>query len=431
MKPSEPTTSLLHSLEHQPFGDLLSAIRDDRGARQALVGLAVAAEALVDAGLDPDKLENALGILGRSQDFLSVGIWYHVDQDRYEVLSRWRSVDDEVPSTLNIADWDLQWLHEAMSRGEIAEVWRGQSERTNLILDRFGDESILLVPISGSDGYWGVAMFAQPRGRQDPWGPQARSCLRTFAAILGSSLRKCQQKRQADRLRVALEAVRREEGLATLAAGVAHDLSNLLSIVRAGVELGTARNEIQPKLAARLDRTVDSATGMVDQLYAFAGLKAQCIRAIDMRRLVTAGYQLFGPMVPPGVNVDITIPPDAPRVLGDLTQVAQIIGNVALNGCEACAESGGTVVLGAHPEERDVPGLLIWVQDDGPGVPESLRSSLFAPLASSKGARRGLGLTCAMSLTRAHRGTLRHVPKSGPGARFEVWLPTAVDEGLP
>lgn len=430
MSPPDTTSSLLSAIQARPFGDLVSAITDDRRGAEAVVGLAVAAEALAEAGMDPVGLTRGLGLLGTSQGYRSVGIWKHRTDDEgiYEMYARWRAVDDEVPDRLDVAQTGLEGVHRTLRAGGISEVRVGDGPLTDAVLDRFGDESLLIVPVSGLNGYWGAAMFASTKGDTAPWGPQSRSCLRSFAAIVSSSVKHHQQAQQTHRLRAALSMSMREEGLATLAAGIAHDVGNLLSVMRTGMDLAVVKGEMDPTAAERLDRAVESASAMVGQLYTFAGMEPRRQVSIDVKRLVRRNLKLIEPTLPPSTVIALEFPPEVPLVTGNVTQVGQIIGNLVLNAIEALGDAGGSVVIGARAHARHVPGLLIWVEDDGPGVSGDIRKTIFEPLSSTKGARRGIGLASAASLARAHHGHLCLSNRPGPGARFEIWLPAVPPE---
>ncbi|MFK7926838.1 MAG: sensor histidine kinase [Myxococcota bacterium] len=427
MSQNPTNASLLTSFAQKPLNEMLGAVSADGQAVKALMGLAVAAEALATAGIQPEPLQDALGILALSQDFSTVGIWRHTGEPEgaYALHARWRASDEPVPTQLKAVDWGLEWLHNAIRDGEIIEVWYNQSPQSDRLLELFGDESLLLVPIEGISGYWGVAMFATRRGQRTPWSAEAKSCLRTFATIVGAAVRREQTRANLGRMRAALEASRREEGLATLAAGIAHDVGNMLAVLRAGMDLAVAKGQMDQTAAERIDRSVDTASAMVEQLYAFAGLEPRTRVPVDLRRLIDRGLRVLDPTRPEHTHVKLNFSDGLPPVLGNVTQVGQIIGNLVMNALEALEAKGGTITIGARAEDRSEPGVLLWVQDDGPGVPVEVQPTLFTALSSTKGARRGIGLASASGLVRSHGGTLRLVATKDPGSRFEVWLPAA------
>jgi len=103
----------------------------------------------------------------------------------------------------------------------------------------------------------------------------------------------------------------------------------------------------------------------------------------------------------------------------DPVHLARAVDNL-LDNAVRHAPRGGHVVLSAS--QHEVHSLAIRVDDDGPGVPEPLRASLFEPFATGRADGTGLGLALAREVALAHGGELHHRPLS-PGTRFELELP--------
>ena len=308
------------------------------------------------------------------------------------------------------------------------EAWRGMNARLDTLLEMHGDEGILLVPIEGSGGFWGAAMFAVPLGHTEPWSKVARSCLRTFGAIAGGMVRRAEEAARAERMRRALEEARHQQELATLAVGVAHDISNLVTLIRGKLDLARAKGLVDGAFVTELDPSLDATTALTRQLYAFAGLEERTPVPVDLLRLWKRGLAVLESNRPPGLNIQVQLDGDLPPVRGDVTQLGQALGNLVLNAFEALQHTGGVVILGAEREDRVREGVRVWVQDDGAGVPEELRDKLFEPLVSTRGIRRGVGLAAARSIVENHGGELWLDRDYADGARFVAWLPAWVDD---
>jgi signal transduction histidine kinase len=424
-----PNATLHSTVATVGVPEVVGAVSADAAAVQALLGLALTAERLLEGPDDRARLEEALGVLGETLDFAGVGVWEHAP-DRpgvYRVHARWRADPIPVPDELDVSVAGLDEVHAAVLAGRSAEVWRDSANPAlRHMLDVYQDEGFLVVPVVGVAELWGVALYALRRDDRRPWTSQARTSLRTVAAMFGGAVRRRQEAERAERMRALLELSGREEGLATLAAGIAHDISNMLGVLRAGLDLAELRGKFIAQDAARMENAFDAAKALVDQLYAFAGVDAPPPVDVDLRRLLVRGEKLLLPRKPPNVQVHIHIADDVPTVRGHPTQVGQAIGNVVLNAVEATAQTGGTVRVSAQTARRHGRcGVAICIDDDGPGVPEELRAALFKPLVSTKGSRRGVGLASAASIARSHGGSLHLLETDAPGAHFELWLPTA------
>lgn len=426
MTPMERAT-LLSSVALRGVAGVADAVADDDTAIQALIGLALASEVLLEGPDDRVGLTRALGVLGETLGFAGAGVWgVRERRGSYTVHARWRADAAPVPDSLEINAAGLEQVHARLMAGDTVEVSKADANpRLVAMLDDYGDDGFLAVPVVAADGTWGAAVFGRKRGDQRPWSTLARTSLRTVAALFGAAIRRTQEAQRAERLLEALEAAQRTEGLATLAAGIAHDISNMLGVLRTGLDLAELRGEFVPKDVARMENAFDAAKALVDELYGFAGLQEDQRVPIDLARLMRRGVALLNSRRPENVAVHVDIADDLPTVLGNVTQVGQAIGNVVLNAVEANAQSGGNVWVHATPQDRHgTPGVLLSVEDDGPGIDDAVRTRLFKPLVSSKGSRRGIGLASASSIARSHGGSLALADRDEPGARFELWLPT-------
>jgi len=104
----------------------------------------------------------------------------------------------------------------------------------------------------------------------------------------------------------------------------------------------------------------------------------------------------------------------------DRDRLYRILFNLIQNAVEAMGEQGGDLHIRARPHQQDI---LIEIQDTGPGIPDSLRETLFTPFASARPGGTGLGLATARDLARSHGGELS-LARSGPqGSCFHLYLP--------
>jgi CheY-like chemotaxis protein len=132
-------------------------------------------------------------------------------------------------------------------------------------------------------------------------------------------------------------------------------------------------------------------------------------------------------------------------VLGDGTQIEQVVLNFVQNAVDAIGERGGNVRLRlaslAASEVRAV--ALQWplqdacryaeliVRDDGPGIAEADARRVFEPFYTTKTTGRGLGLSVVQGIVKAHAGSIKLLSESGIGTEFRVYLPLLSDGSLP
>jgi two-component system, NtrC family, sensor histidine kinase HydH len=128
------------------------------------------------------------------------------------------------------------------------------------------------------------------------------------------------------------------------------------------------------------------------------------------------------------VRVEVEVPEGLPPLSADPDQLQQVVLNLALNGCDACAP-GGTVRPAAHVEAPGEPGawsgVRVTVRDDGCGIPPESLNRVFDPFFTTKkrGQGTGLGLTVVAQIVRNHGGRIELESAPGQGTCVTLWWP--------
>ncbi|OJH38559.1 sensor histidine kinase [Cystobacter ferrugineus] len=212
-------------------------------------------------------------------------------------------------------------------------------------------------------------------------------------------------------------------GIGRLAAGVAHEINNPLTVILGYV--GMMKKKVDGSLREDLQVIEDEAVrsrGIVEDLLALSRPLPAEPEPVDLRALcedvverLRQGGQLGA------VRVDVE---GEARTAGHLTKLRQVVLNLVRNAVEACGEKGRVRVLLAQTER----GAELHVEDTGPGLSATARERLFEPFFTTKSSGTGLGLAISQGIVQAHGGNLEVAAGLGPGAHFTVWLP-AVSPG--
>jgi CheY-like chemotaxis protein len=149
--------------------------------------------------------------------------------------------------------------------------------------------------------------------------------------------------------------------------------------------------------------------------------------------------ELLQVSVPKKTRIERDLAPDLPPIVGDATQLRQIVLNLVINAAEAM-DGGGSVristclrrcsaadLVSEYVSEAPPGGdyVLLEVSDAGPGMSEEVRRQLFDPFFTTKFSGRGLGLAAVLGIARGHRGTVQVVSEPGRGSSFRLFLPVA------
>jgi CheY-like chemotaxis protein len=145
--------------------------------------------------------------------------------------------------------------------------------------------------------------------------------------------------------------------------------------------------------------------------------------------------ELTRSMLPRNVSIKERIDPELPTILGSADDLEQAVLNLLVNARDALAAAGGTIRVRVGPFRADgLPGgVRIEVEDDGPGIPGSIRAAIWEPFFTTKGDGRGtgLGLSVVARVVREHGGRITlDDARTGsvgdrPGTRFTILLPSA------
>lgn len=216
------------------------------------------------------------------------------------------------------------------------------------------------------------------------------------------------------------------ESLGVMAAGVAHDYNNLLVGVVGGVDLALyAKTEKERMQALETVKSfTDALRGLSKQLLEVAGGRPILKRDVDLNRVVERTVHLLCENEQRSSRIRCVLEPSLPPVRGELQSLGQVVFNLLSNAIAFASDRTGAIEMGTCTTSagKAPQQILLWVEDDGPGVPDALVSRIFDPFFSTLGSHRGLGLATVRTIVSRHEGSVSVKPGRA-GARFEVRLP--------
>jgi len=237
------------------------------------------------------------------------------------------------------------------------------------------------------------------------------------------------------RLQERLAQSEKLSSLGQMISGIAHELNNPLASVLGFTQL-MARQAGEGQQAARLDlihREARRCQRIVQNLLSFARQHEPERRQVSCNEIVLSVAALLQyQMNVNGVRLVTELDPALPPVLADAHQLQQVLVNLLTNATHAIQDSGVGSVVRVRTEATADGGVRLVVQDDGPGVPDAVRSKIFDPFFTTKPAGRGtgLGLSLVYGTVAAHAGTIEVDSQTGAGASFRIELPSASGDAV-
>jgi two-component system, cell cycle sensor histidine kinase and response regulator CckA len=249
--------------------------------------------------------------------------------------------------------------------------------------------------------------------------------------------------------RLALETQLRQsqkmDSLGQLAAGVAHDINNVLTIIQghAGILLGSApADSVITKSASQISAASERAAGFIRHLLAFSRKQIYRTKILDLNDVVHNLETLLPRMLGSHITLETHCVPHLSHIAADTALVEQIIMNLAINARDAMPKGGKLVIetsevsldvvsVRRHPEGRTGHFVCLAVADTGCGIEPGLIRRIFEPFFTTKdvGKGTGLGLATVYAVVKQHHGWIEVQSEVGAGTTFKIYLP-ASDQGF-
>jgi PAS domain S-box-containing protein len=232
----------------------------------------------------------------------------------------------------------------------------------------------------------------------------------------------------------------RLESIGTLASGLAHDLNNVLAPIMMALQFlrDSTEDEGMRTCLQTLETCSLRGASIIRQVLMFArGVEGERI-LINPKHLISEIQRIARETFPRSIEIHIVVPKEPCILLGDATQIQQVLMNLCVNARDAMPGGGTlTVQLGktqldefeARMNVKAKPGtyVVISVSDTGAGIPPELIDKIFDPFFTTKpvGQGTGLGLPTVLGIAENHGGFVHVESKPDEGTTFQVYLPAA------
>lgn len=241
----------------------------------------------------------------------------------------------------------------------------------------------------------------------------------------------------------ALRQAQRLEAVGTLASGIAHDFNNILGAILGFGESALQRTRAGTRLRRDLECILtggERGKALVEQVLLFSRSGIAERMPVHVQAVVVECLGLVAGNLPADVTIRSDLNAGAAAMLGDATQIHQVVMNLATNGVQSMPGGGRlTVTLSTDVLETSRlvvtaalppgPYVVLRVEDTGTGIEPEIRARIFDPFFTTKdvGAGTGLGLSLVHGIVSELGGGIDVQSVAGQGSVFTVWLPRAGD----
>ena len=232
--------------------------------------------------------------------------------------------------------------------------------------------------------------------------------------------------------------VQRMESIGTLAGGIAHDLNNVLGPIVMSLDLLNMKfmDAASQELISMIRASAQRGAAMVKQVLSFArGVEGRRVE-LQLKHVIRDMEKIANDTFLKNIEVRTIIPDDLWTIIGDPTQLHQVLLNLCVNARDAMP-NGGILTISAENltidaqyaglalEAQPGPFVLLQVEDSGTGMPPEIIEKIFDPFFTTKevGKGTGLGLSTTLGIVKSHGGIIQVYSELGKGTTFRVYFP--------
>ncbi len=247
--------------------------------------------------------------------------------------------------------------------------------------------------------------------------------------------------------RLSLEAQLRQaqkmESVGQLAAGVAHDFNNMLTVIQGHSGMLMAKTALPPGLldsAQAIFYAAERSANLTRQLLVFSRKNIMQVKQLDLREVVGNMSKMIGRLLGETISLHFHPPAQIPLIRGDNGMIEQVLMNLAVNARDAMPK-GGTLTIHTdpvdvdeayaqtHPEARAGPSVCLRVIDVGCGMDAETLGRIFEPFFTTKevGKGTGLGLATVYGIVKRHGGWTEVASEVGLGTSFAIFFPACTE----
>ena len=239
--------------------------------------------------------------------------------------------------------------------------------------------------------------------------------------------------------------------MGTMTGGIAHEFNNFLTPIMGYAELlmmELPEGSEEQDSAKEIYEASEKAKDVVRQISSLSRKNVETVyKNISIKKFMTRAERMMESVCTPLIHMESEFRVDDEMILGNATQLNQVLLNVCVNAVHAIGKNQGNINISCHSEEKEklAQGVIeklsdVWkkyihiqVKDNGCGMDKETLRQIFDPFFTTKkgGEGTGLGLALAEQIITSHKGYIYAESKKGEGSTFHIYLPVLDTEHMP
>lgn len=234
-----------------------------------------------------------------------------------------------------------------------------------------------------------------------------------------------------ERMEVASNKLIQAEKLASIgriSAGIAHEIRNALTSVKLNIQKLVQSDRLDETEKEHLSISQEGIGQMekfVKELLDFTRVSELNLARFSLEQILDESIKTLADTLElKKVVLEKNYEEGLPQVLVDADKLKQVFLNILRNAYEAVEEKGKINIFLSLLKEQEGSKIRVFISDNGSGIPEENRETIFEPFYTTKASGIGLGLPIARKIIEQHRGTIRVKENAAQGTSFEILIPT-------
>ena len=239
--------------------------------------------------------------------------------------------------------------------------------------------------------------------------------------------------------------------MGTMTGGIAHEFNNFLTPIMGYAELlmmELPEGSEEQDSAKEIYEASEKAKDVVRQISSLSRKNVETVyKNISIKKFMTRAERMIESVCTSLIHMESEFRVDDEMILGNATQLNQVLLNVCVNAVHAIGKNQGNIKISCHSEEKEklAQGVIeklsdVWkkyihiqVKDNGCGMDKETLRQIFDPFFTTKkgGEGTGLGLALAEQIITSHKGYIYAESKKGEGSTFHIYLPVLDTEHMP
>jgi len=229
--------------------------------------------------------------------------------------------------------------------------------------------------------------------------------------------------RKLERLEQETHQTEKLRAVATMAAGLCHELRNPLQAIQTYAEFLPEKydqSDFREKCSAAMTTEISRINDLLAQLMDFAKPKSPSFTVVEPHKILDSTLDLLtNEFLKKEVVLEKNYRADGAQIKADPDQIRQVVLNLVLNALQAVPKKGRIIVSTDQKDGR----FNLEIADNGPGIDPKVLPKLFEPFTTTKPDGNGLGLSVAHSIIKEHHGKISAQNSPSGGAVFSIQLP--------